>query len=216
MKIQDISKIRTSFEKNKDVTIENFSENPFIQFSKWFEIASLEKDLLEPNAFVLSTANKIGKVRTRSVLLKYFSDEGFVFFTNYTSQKAKDIAENNQVSMLFPWYYLERQMIIEGEAFKISKKDSLKYFMSRPRGSQIGAWVSRQSQIINSRALLTQKAKQITQKFLGKDIPLPDFWGGYIIKPTRFEFWQGQPNRLHNRVEYSPTKDGWSRIILSP
>lgn len=215
----DIANIRRSFDKNQSLDLINFTDNPFAQFATWFDIAKNDKDVLEPNAFVLTTVSKTGQPRSRTVYLKYFDENGFVFFTNYGSEKAKQIAENNKVSLLFPWYSLERQLIIEGQASKISNTESLKYFMTRPRGSQIGAWVSEQSSIINSKALLLEKAKEMAAHFSGKDVPLPKFWGGYRINPSRFEFWQGQPNRLHDRIQYLRSEldsNIWGKALLSP
>lgn len=214
----DISSMRRSFDKNQALTLADFADSPFTQFSTWFDLASHDTGVLEPNAFVLTTVGNAGQPRSRSVYLKYFDESGFVFFTNYGSEKAKQIAENNKVSMLFPWYSLERQMIIEGEASKVSQAESLKYFMTRPRGSQIGAWVSEQSSMIKSKSLLLEKVKEMAEHFAGKDVPLPKFWGGYRIKPQRFEFWQGQPSRLHDRIQYryEESEKNWQVSLLSP
>ncbi|MGY0399950.1 MAG: pyridoxamine 5'-phosphate oxidase [Ostreibacterium sp.] len=215
--MNDISELRHDFERCQPIEINNLPDNPVTLFSQWFEVARNTSGTLEPNGFVLSTANAHGKLSSRTVLLKYFDEEGYVFFTNYGSQKAKDIAENNQVAICFPWYCLERQILIEGKAEKISYAESSKYFISRPRESQIGAWVSEQSHAISSRALLMDKVKKLTQHFAGKDVPLPEFWGGYRIRPSRFEFWQGQPSRLHDRIEYIPVEEViWSKQRLSP
>ncbi|MPV86403.1 pyridoxamine 5'-phosphate oxidase [Ostreibacterium oceani] len=204
--MNDISQMRTVFDKHEPLDIKTMPDSPVKLFEQWFELARHTEHLAEPNAFVLSTANHAGRLRTRTVLLKYFDHHGFVFFTNYHSQKAHDISENPQVSVCFPWYPLQRQLLIEGRAEKISQAESLKYFASRPKESQIGAWVSQQSQVIDSRQLLIDKAKQLAQRFAGKSVPLPDFWGGYRIRPTRFEFWQGQPGRLHDRIQYTTTE----------
>ncbi len=212
----DISNLRHDFDKNPPLDFDNTPPCPFEFFSTWFTEVRQTEAISEPNAFVLTTVSGEGRPRARSVLLKYFDTQGFVFFTNYGSQKAKDIAENNRVSICFPWYYLERQILIEGCAEKVSQAESLKYFASRPRGSQIGAWVSEQSQVIHSRALLMEKVKQLTAHFANKDVPLPDFWGGYRIVPERFEFWQGQPSRLHDRIQYLPAGNAWEKSRLSP
>lgn len=215
--MKDISDMRQSYELNEALQDNHLGNNPFENFSQWFEQAKTTDGILEANAFVLSTANSDGRVRSRTVLLKYFNDKGFVFFTNYGSQKAQDIKENAHVSMVFPWYALERQMLIEGTVEKVSHAESLKYFLTRPRGSQIGAWVSEQSKIVSSRALLQDKVKQLGDKFKGKDVPLPSFWGGFIIKPQRFEFWQGQPSRLHDRMQFLLDEDKqWNMSRLSP
>lgn len=212
----DISDLRHDFDKNAPLDLGNTPDNPLEFFEHWFTQARQTKVIAEPNGFVLSTVNNKGRLRSRTVLLKYFDENGYVFFTNYGSQKAQDIVQRPQVAACFPWYHLERQVLIEGTAEKISQTESLKYFASRPRGSQIGAWVSEQSRVISSRALLMDKVKQLTQSFTDKAVPLPDFWGGYRIRPTRFEFWQGQPSRLHDRIEYLPDGDCWRKQRLSP
>jgi pyridoxamine 5'-phosphate oxidase len=190
--------------------------DPFDQFELWFQQAC-QADLLEPNAMILATASANGAPTTRTVLLKYFDREGFVFFTNYESRKARQIEENPQVSLLFLWLPLERQVQILGTASRISTAESLKYFTTRPRGSQLGAWCSQQSTIISSRQLLDMKLEEITRKFQHGEIPLPSFWGGYRVVPHGFEFWQGRPNRLHDRFFYSRQENGsWEIQRLSP
>ena len=175
------------------------------------------ENLLEPNAFTLATVGNEMMPSVRTVLLKYFSEKGFVFFTNYDSKKAKQIDQNPKVAALFTWLPLERQIKIEGSVEKISKAESLKYFLSRPKGSQLGAWVSRQSEVISSRALLEQKFEEMKNKFLNKEIPFPSFWGGYIIKPIRIEFWQGGEDRLHDRFLYEFKEDNsWEIKRLAP
>ncbi len=214
--MSNIGNMRKQFERNPEIRIENTPDNPFVFFEEWFEEARKEIPV-EPNGFVLSTSNQAGRIRSRTVLLKYFDENGYVFYTNYGSQKAKDIKENARVAACFPWYSLERQIMIEGKVEQVSHAESLKYFASRPRGSQIGAWVSAQSQVISSRAILMSKVKQLTQHFFDKDVPLPEFWGGYRIRPQRFEFWQGQPSRLHDRIEYFLQEDGsWLKQRLAP
>lgn len=212
----DIGDMRKQFERNPEIHIDDVPDEPFALFDEWFEIAR-EEVPVEPNGFVLATSNKEGRLRSRTVLLKYFDRDGYVFYTNYGSEKAKDIKENSFVSACFPWYGLERQIMIDGIAERVSHAESLKYFASRPRGSQIGAWVSAQSEVVSSRAMLMSKVKQLTQHFLDKDVPLPEFWGGYRIRPQRFEFWQGQPSRLHDRIEYLLQEDGsWLKQRLAP
>jgi pyridoxamine 5'-phosphate oxidase len=186
------------------------------QFRKWFQEAR-DAGLLEPNAMTLATADAAGFVNARTVLLKAYDDRGFVFFTNYGSRKAHEIAGNARVAVLFPWLALERQVAIRGEAIKISHAESLTYFMSRPVGSRIGAWVSEQSRAINSRKLLEAKFQEMMEKFRDGKVPLPDFWGGYRIEPHSFEFWQGGANRLHDRFFYSKTPQGnWEISRLQP
>lgn len=212
----DIGAMRHDFNHHNPIDVKQLPDSPFALFEQWFETARNTPNVFEPNGFVLTTANAGGRLRSRSVLLKYFDTSGLVFYTNYGSQKAKDLQENSQVAVCFPWYPLERQLLIEGSVEGVSKAESLRYFASRPRSSQIGAWVSEQSQIISSRALLMDKVKQLTRHFKDKDVPLPDFWGGYRIIPERFEFWQGQPSRLHDRIEYLRKNDSWLRQRLSP
>lgn len=199
------------------IDVETVDPNPFIQFATWFQDAT-DSAVLEPNAMVLSTVDTGGHPAQRTVLLKYFDDSGFVFFTNYKSRKAQHIAENANVSVLFPWYSLQRQVEISGVASKVSAAESMKYFALRPRGSQLGAWVSQQSQVVSTRSLLQNKLSELKAKFSSGEIPMPSFWGGYRIKPQRIEFWQGGGNRLHDRVEYRRAEEklDWQRQRLSP
>ncbi|MBD2113047.1 MULTISPECIES: pyridoxamine 5'-phosphate oxidase [Cyanophyceae] len=210
----DIGELRRDYSQ-RGLDLSELNPDPFAQFELWFQQAR-EAELLEPNALVLSTVSPAGAPYQRTVLLKYFDRDGFVFFTNYGSRKAQHIAENAQVSMLFPWYSLERQLTIAGPASKISAAESLRYFSSRPRGSQLGAWVSQQSSVIASRQMLEMQFEKMKEKFLNQEVPLPDFWGGYRVKPTSFEFWQGRPSRLHDRFLYSWQEDEWAIARLSP
>lgn len=190
-------------------------EQPVEQFAGWFAQA-VECGLHEPNAMTLATVDVGGMPFQRTVLLKYFDDQGFVFFTNYASRKARQIESNPMVCLLFPWITMERQVIIQGRAEKISTAESLRYFASRPRESQIGAWVSNQSETITSRKFLMQKLAEIREKFSHGEIPLPSFWGGYRVVPTSIEFWQGGPARLHDRFLYRKQADDWEIERLSP
>lgn len=211
----DLGALRRNYTQ-QGLDLQNLDTDPFKQFSLWFEQAC-QADILEPNALVLATVSPSGQPFQRTVLLKYVDQNGFVFFTNYGSRKAQHIESNTQVSLLFPWYALERQLAIGGTAHRISPAESLKYFLSRPRGSQLGAWVSQQSTIISSRQLLEMQFEKIKEKFLNQEIPLPDFWGGYRVQPTSFEFWQGRPNRLHDRFLYSrDDTTTWTIARLSP
>lgn len=212
----DIGHIRHDFNDHQPLEREQLADDPMVQFSAWFDEA-LGSAMAEPNAFVLATATVDGQPSQRTVLLKYFDQDGFVFYTNYNSRKAQEIAENTAVSMLFPWFGLQRQVKIEGVAEKVGRAQSLRYFLSRPKDSQLGAWASPQSQVINSRTLLMQRWVKMKEKFAEGDIPLPDFWGGYRIRPHCIEFWQGQPNRLHDRFVYrlSSEKD-WFINRLAP
>ena len=210
----DVGELRRDYTQ-RGLDLADLNPDPFAQFELWFQQAR-EADLLEPNALVLSTVSPEGKPYQRTVLLKYFDRSGFVFFTNYGSRKAQHIAGNAQVSLLFPWYSLERQLTIAGSASKISAAESLRYFSSRPRGSQLGAWVSQQSTVISSRQMLEMQFEKMREKFINKSVPLPDFWGGYRVKPASFEFWQGRPSRLHDRFLYSLEDDQWAIARLSP
>lgn len=211
----DLTNLRAKY-TTKGLDIKDLNQNPFLQFELWFKQV-MEAKLTEPNAFSLATVGTDMMPSIRTVLLKIFDEKGFVFFTNYKSTKAKQIEENPKAAALFAWLDLERQVKIEGNIEKISKTESLKYFLSRPKGSQIGAWVSHQSQVISSRSLLEQKFDEIRRKFVKGEVPFPDFWGGYIIKPTKIEFWQGGQDRLHDRFVYELQKDGsWTISRLSP
>ncbi len=190
--------------------------NPFAQFDHWMREA-IETQVIEPNAMTLATADAAGRPAVRTVLLKGFDQRGFVFYSNYESAKARDLAANPKVALLFPWLALERQVSAMGIAQKITATESLKYFLSRPRESQIGAWASRQSEVIATRALLESKFVEMKARFANGEIPLPDQWGGYRVTPQSFEFWQGRPNRLHDRFKYTLQSDGsWTIARLMP
>ena len=210
----DLTFIRQGYE-NKGLDKEDLNADPFIQFESWFEKAK-EKEPI-PTAMSLSTVSNSGEPALRTVLLKLFDKNGFVFFTNYKSRKADHIAVNHNVAALFNWIALERQVSINGIAEKIKSKESKKYFMNRPRGSQLGAWVSDQSSVLSSRKILEMKLEEMKRKFSDREIPLPDFWGGYRIKPKTFEFWQGRPNRLHDRFRYfKQGNDSWIIDRIAP
>ena len=191
------------------------SDSPFEQFEQWFNQA-VKANIPDPCAMSLATVSAQGKPSLRTVLLKTFDEKGFVFFTNYNSQKSQQIGENPNVSLLFPWTELERQIEINGTATKISTAESLKYFLSRPRGSQLGAWASNQSSHINTRAMLENQLKKMKDKFSKGEIPLPDFWGGYRIVPETIEFWLGGEDRLHDRFEYVRDDGNWVINRLEP
>lgn len=192
----------------------DLDSNPLKQFEKWFEEV-LASGLEEPNAMVLSTVNE-GKPSARIVLLKDL-DSGFKFFTNYGSKKGQEMEENPQVALTFFWKELERQVRIEGLVEKVSADESDEYFKSRPRGSQIGAWVSHQSAAIASREVLEATNAELEARFEGKEIQRPDHWGGYRVIPTYIEFWQGRPSRLHDRLAYTKKEDNsWKIERLSP
>jgi pyridoxamine 5'-phosphate oxidase len=195
---------------------EDLSDDPIVQFEDWFRHAC-ETVPMDPNAVSLATVDSQNRPSSRTVLLKYFDAEGFVFFTNFESKKATQIEANPNVALLFFWSDAARQVKIRGRAKRIPTTETLKYFLSRPRGSQIGAWVSAQSSVISSRSLLESKFQEMKEKFSNKEIPLPSFWGGYRVVPEEVEFWQGRQNRLHDRFQYTKQEDGsWAIERLAP
>lgn len=211
----DLSKLRQEY-TTKGLDRPDLDDNPIKQFELWFNQA-MDAKLIEPNAMSLATVGVDMMPSIRTVLLKLYDQNGFIFFSNYKSKKAEQIEENPKAALLFPWLGLERQVKVEGTIEKISKTESLKYFLSRPKGSQIGAWVSHQSEIISSRSLLEAKFDEIKNKFVKGEVPFPSFWGGYIVKPTVIEFWQGGKDRLHDRFEYRLCEDGkWEINRLAP
>lgn len=212
---EDIASIRKEYTQ-AELDESSVNKNPFEQFEKWFQEA-LRSEIIEPTAMILGTSNSDGQPFQRTVLLKSFDEKGFVFYTNYESRKARQIESNPKVSLLFPWYMLERQVAITGAVTKVSTSESLKYFLSRPRGSQLGAWVSHQSEVITSRSILETKLAEMKRKFKEGKVPLPDHWGGYRVIPDSIEFWQGRPSRLHDRIFYQKeTKNSWNISRLSP
>lgn len=210
---KDLSDFRKSYLKGtlieKDIPL-----NPIELFSDWFSFIDSKKLELEPNAMSLSTVDESNLPLTRIVLLKNFSTKGFVFYTNYNSRKGKAIKKNSNVCLSFFWPSTEQQVIINGNAFKLDKKDSDNYFNSRPIGSQLGAIVSNQSQIIESRIILENKISKI--KLKKKLLKRPEHWGGFNVVPFRIEFWQGRDNRLHDRILYEKDGNIWNRVRLSP
>ena len=189
--------------------------DPIVQFERWYQ-QTIDAKLPEPNAMSLATVDSDGQPSLRTVLLKIYDAQGFVFFTNYHSRKARQMDANDRVALLFPWVALARQVKILGRAARIPTAESLKYFTTRPRGSQIGAWSSPQSQVITSRSLLEQKVEEIKRKFADGDVPLPDFWGGYRVVPDSIEFWQGRDSRLHDRFRYTRDNGSWRIERLAP
>jgi pyridoxamine 5'-phosphate oxidase len=206
---------RQSRASNDEALIrEDLENDPFKQFERWFKQAQ-QSDELEPSAMSLATTDNM-ILSLRTVLLKYFDLQGFVFFTNYDSKKSKAIMANPEVALLFPWLKMERQVKISGRAERVSTKESLKYFASRPKDSQLGAWASQQSSHLSSRQVLLSQFDKMKNKFKNGVVPLPDFWGGYRVVPHTIEFWQGRDNRLHDRFEYERSDDGWTISRLAP
>ena len=213
----DLSAMRQNY-KQESLTEHDVSSDPFIQFRDWFTEA-IDGQVMEPNAMTLATATASGRPSARIVLLKSFDHQGFVFFTNYESRKANHLAENPNAALLFCWLELERQIRIEGRVEKVDEAESLEYFQSRPKESQIGAWASPQSRVIPNRSFIEEKVQAIQNQYFTDDLlPLPPFWGGYRVIPDRFEFWQGRESRLHDRIVYqqAPGKQEWQIVRLGP
>lgn len=213
---KDLSNYRKSYDKG-ELHLHDVPENPLELFQKWFH--EVDKHFVEDetNAMTISTIGLDGFPKNRVVLLKRFTWEGFIFYSNYDSDKGKAINKNPNVCISFFWHGAERQIIIKGTAEKIAKNLSDGYFESRPRGSQLSALVSNQSEVVKKRAYLEKKLNELEKEFEGKDIPRPDNWGGYIVKPIEMEFWQGRPNRLHDRIRYKLQPDyNWEINRLAP
>ena len=214
MKEQFIEDMRKEYTKN-GIDEQNMNSDPFDQFESWFDDAK-KSQVIEANAVILSTANKDGRPSSRVVLIKHIDDNGFIFYTNYESAKAKGMDVNKDVSVNFVWHPLQRQINIQGFTEKVDRKVSELYFHSRPRGSQLGALVSPQSTVIASRQVLEDRLAELDARYQDEPIPLPENWGGIRIIPTRFEFWQGRDNRLHDRFEYILQNDQWLSQRLAP
>ena len=213
---KDLSNYRKSYEK-EELLESNCPENPMELFQKWFLSADKSDTVEETNAMTISTIGSDGYPKSRVVLLKKYTWEGFIFYTNYTSEKGKAILENPNVCLSFFWPALEQQIIIKGKAEKIAENLSDGYFESRPDGSKLGAWASDQSSVVTSREALEASLKNFEQKFEGKEIPRPPHWGGFIVKPVSIEFWQGRPNRMHDRIRYTLSEDfSWTLERLAP
>lgn len=213
---QDTAKLRREYSR-RSLDEDDVAASPIQQFALWFRQA-LAADITDANAMTLATASAAGAPSARIVLLKGFDEDGFRFFTNYESRKGQELDENPAAALCFYWPPLERQVRIEGSVEKLSRDDSAAYFESRPRLSQIGAWASSQSRAVASRAELQENFELQQQQYQDREVPLPDFWGGYLVRPQRIEFWQGRPGRLHDRLVYTPGEEAgsWSIQRLSP
>ena len=209
----DLANLRKEFRQN-GLNRSELDDNPFNQFSLWFSQA-IKVSIVEPSAMSLATADEI-EIGIRTVLLKHFDEKGFVFFTNYGSKKSQQIEVKPQAALLFPWLDLDRQVKIVGSVEKVTTLESIKYFSSRSKDSQLGAWASQQSATISSRSLLVSQFESMKNKFSKGKVPLPDFWGGYRVIPESIEFWQGRESRLHDRFIYQLTGNDWSISRLSP
>ena len=209
-----LNSIRRDF-ADKALTEEAVNKNPFNQFETWFEEA-VNSQILDPYAMSVSTVSANGQPSIRIVYLRFISEEGLVFYTNYDSQKGNDIKDNNKVAINFFWGELERQIRVEGDVTIVSEDISNDYFSKRPRESQIGAWASDQSTVIKNREELEKRVEYFTEKYKDQEIPRPPHWGGYIVKPQTFEFWQGRPSRLHDRLIYTRDNDNWVVSRVAP
>ncbi|SDR73824.1 pyridoxamine 5'-phosphate oxidase [Gramella sp. MAR_2010_147] len=212
---KDLKAYRKSYEKGK-LLEEDIPANPNDLFKSWFHLADTSSHVEEANAMSISTVNKNGFPKARVVLLKGYGIDGFTFFTNYNSSKGKDLLENPKCCISFFWPSLEKQIIIQGIVEKISDKKSEEYFQSRPRGSQLGALASNQSSVIPSRDYLEDKLTRLEKEYENKQIPKPKEWGGFLLKPVSFEFWQGRANRLHDRILFTQEENNWKIERLAP
>jgi pyridoxamine 5'-phosphate oxidase len=205
--------LRVSYEQG-ELNEADITHNPLDQFNNWLQEA-IKNEVPEPNAMVLATVNKDGQPGARNVLLKSADDNGFIFFTNKNSDKASDLKQNPHCTLLFSWLSQHRQVIVKGKAEEISREESNTYFQTRPYGSRISAWVSEQSQVIKNREELEIKVKEFMDKY-PENVPMPDYWGGYLVKPESIEFWQGRPSRLHDRIRFTKKGNTWSIERISP
>ncbi|WP_344049945.1 pyridoxamine 5'-phosphate oxidase [Streptomyces thermoalcalitolerans] len=204
--------------REEGLTEADLADTPVAQFARWFQQAATEGRLFEPNAMVVSTADAEGRPSSRTVLLKSFDERGFVFYTNYGSRKARDLAQNPYVSLLFPWHPMARQVIVQGVAHRTGRDETAAYFRTRPHGSQLGAWASTQSAVISTREELDAAYAELAARYPeGEQVPVPPHWGGFRVVPHAVEFWQGRENRLHDRLRYVAEEDGgWRVERLSP
>jgi len=212
LKLEDYRREYTQGGLDRD----DLDNDPLVQFSRWMDQV-IKTEIPDPNAMTIATVDTTGQPPQRIVLLKHLDDKGFVFFTNLNSRKAQELKQNPKVSLHFPWHFIERQVKVCGTAEQLSMTEVVKYFVTRPRDSQIGAWASHQSRPISSRALLMQQFDAMKNKFSKGEIPVPDFWGGFRVKPHQIEFWQGGSARLHDRFQYNLQTDGsWNIQRLEP
>lgn len=210
----NLGQLRRDFE-SAGLERSSLEEDPVRQFERWF-IEARNSGVEDVNAMTLATASTDGSPSARTVLLKSFDEQGFSFFTNYDSRKGHELAANPKASLLLPWLALNRQVIIEGTVEKLPREQSRAYFSSRPRASQLGAWASRQSSALDSRETLEGRLQALEEQYRDEEVPLPDFWGGYLVKPYRLEFWQGRPSRVHDRFEYRRENGEWRIQRLQP
>lgn len=210
----DLSDHRVNYEAD-GLDIARLAADPIAQFREWFAEAQAANDP-EPYSMVLSTVDADGRPRGRYVLLRAVDSDGFVFFTNYASAKARAMESTRYAALTFRWFDLHRQVNIEGTVRRVAAAESDAYFAKRPRESQLGAWASEQSTEIEDRSVLIERLSEVTQRFEGREVDRPDFWGGYRVTPDRIEFWQGQPSRLHDRALYVREGEKWTRSVLSP
>ena len=217
MKQEQLETLRNDY-SDAGINPDTLPKTPFEFFSIWFKQA-VDAGIPEPNGMVIATATRLDDLSQRTVLMKSFDQNGFFFYTNYSSRKARDLAHNENISCLFPWLSLHRQVAVSGTVSRADRDNTERYFKSRPRASQIGAWASRQSEQLDHRQTLEQRVKELEQRFENQEVPVPEFWGGYHVKPHRFEFWQGRNSRLHDRYVYtldSAEEDRWSVGCLYP
>lgn len=211
----DIENMRKDYAEEL-LDVGDVATNPIQQFNQWFE-AAVQANLPEPNAMTLATCDKKGRPSARIVLLKGIDDKGFRFYTNYNSRKGQEMLDNPHVALVFNWLGLQRQIRIEGIVEKLTPAQSTEYFQSRPKGSQIGAWTSPQSDIIPNRQVLEIRVEELKKKYEGQEtLPRPDHWGGYVVQPDRVEFWQGRASRLHDRIQYMKVNNEWQITRLAP